>query len=447
MVPHANSFELLLPSSSKGKISGVKTYKLPYGKEVLQAAFPASWRISVIKPKPVAPRYSDEQWVNHALDHPMGTPRIEEIVKPGEKTALIVNDISRLWHKPGVMLGPVLERLGRAGVKDQDIVIVIATGMHRSNTREEQKRLLGPSFFDRFMVINHDCRDEANLVKVGQNSLGDTIRLNRRVVEADRVIATGGIVLHGLAGFAGGSKSVLPGVAASDCIQRNHNRALDSNFSLRPGIRQGRLEGNPLVQEMQEAAKLLGVDFLLNVVVSSEGDYIYAAAGDVTHAHRAGCVRAKAYFEVPVKTKAALVIASPGGYPRDLEMYQSIKALGNAAAVTEESGTIVFLSRCSTGVGSDEWMSSVELGKREEIGKHLSRQFSFPGFVAIKTLSLTSRYRVILVSTLPPHVVHRLHMEPASSLDEALDMAGADQRSPFRIHLMPWAGATVPIMS
>lgn len=408
--------------------------------------FPSSWHISVLLPERTAGRVKDEDVIERALSHPVGTLPLETLVRPGERICLLVNDITRLYQRPSLFLGPILRRLEATGANDRDLFIVIAGGMHGKAKDGQAVQIVGQRVYDRFEVFSHDCHDSAGLTVIGKSSTGRPIYLNKSVAEADRVIATGGIVPHGLAGFAGGGKSILPGIAGYETIQENHRLAFDQDFNLKSQVIQGEVEGNPLVHEIREAAKLLGVDFMLNVIPGTDGRYVGAVAGDIVDAHRAGCQIAKAYFEVPWKSRAPLVIASAGGYPRDAEMYQSIKALSNAASAAEDGGTIILLSRCENGIGHEGWLEWFDLEDRQSIARRLAETFSFPGFVAFKTVTLTSKYRVVLVSSLPAEIVRKLRMEPASSLEEALALVERDVLSAHEVLLMPVAGATMPVV-
>ncbi len=305
--------------------------------------------------------------------------------------------------------------------------------------------LVGAEIYDRVSVINHDCRDKDCLVRVGENNSGDPFLINRRVVEADRVIATGGIVLHGLAGFSGGAKSILPGVSGIETIQRNHALALDENFNLKSGIQKGVLYGNPLASEMRRAAPLGGADLLMNVVVDGNGHCAGAFAGDIIEAHKAGCGPAKQAFQVPFPKKAPLVIAGVGGYPRDIELYQAVKALENATAVTREGGTILFMCHCGDGLGPDDWLSWFELGGTRDIAIKLAEEFRFPGFAALKLINFTAKYRIFLLSMLPPEVVVKLHMTPFSTAENALEELRKEHSGACPVIFMPSASSTVPV--
>jgi nickel-dependent lactate racemase len=414
-----------------------------WGTQTLAVQFPAAYQVEWICPREITSTRSEEDIVNQALDHPIGSLPVEAVAKPGNKIAIIVNDVTRLWQKPQLLLDHILARLQRAGIRDQYIAIIVATGMHRADSREHLRSIVGSDYYDRIAVFDHDCRDPDQLLKAGHSPGGAPIWLNRRVVEADRVIAVGGIALHGVAGFSGGCKSVLPGVAGYETIQQFHRLAFDDQFNLHPAVKPGSVEKNPGIPTMQTTARAAGVDFILNVIVGPNGRYLDAVAGDLIEAHRVGCRLARDYFLVPCPQKAALVVGSVGGYPRDIEMYQSIKALGNCADVATEGGTIILLSQCAQGIGSDDWLTWIQLDNRQAIIKKLSREFSFAGFVALKTLTLTSTYRVILVSGLLPETVRRLHMESAGSLDAALEIAGRDLPPDAHVWAMPQAGSTV----
>lgn len=421
------------------------SYRLKWGKETLNFDLPPSWHIETLLSKEARDGENGTDPVQFALDHPIKSKRLEEIVRPGERIAVLVNDMTRLWNRPSQYLRAIFERFDVAGIRDRDVFIVIATGMHRQNSPEEHRMLVGEEIYDRVPVFNHDCRDNDWLVKVEEKNAGNSFLINRRVFKADRVIATGGIVLHGLAGFSGGPKSILPGVSGIETIQRNHALALDKNFKLKKGIQKGVLRGNPLAAEMQRAARLVGVDFLLNVVVDGNGHYAAAFAGDIIEAHKAGCVSAKQLFQIPFPKKAPVVIAGVGGYPRDIELYQAVKALENATVVTREGGTILFMCHCQDGLGPDDWLSWFELGGTRDIAIKLAEEFRFPGFAALKLATFAKKYRILLVSTLPPDVVRKLHMTPFSNAENALEKLQNDHTGSCSVIFMPSAASTVPV--
>jgi lactate racemase len=325
-------------------------------------------------------------------------------------------------------------------------VVVVAVGMHRPAAREDMLRVLGHEVFERVEVVSHDARDPAGLVTVGRDARGLEVRLNRRVVEADCRVVTGGIAFHTIAGFSGGAKSVMPGIAAFETIQANHALAIDADFHQRPGVGEGLLAGNPVAEGILESGRLLGVDFLVNTIAAPSGGLCRVFAGELLLAHREGCRAAREIFEVPATGNAPLVIANAGGFRMDGEMYQCVKGLDNAARVAQEGGTIVFSAALEDGFGSEPWRRWVQSRDRAAIASELVKAFSFPGYIALKMLELARRHRILLVGGLGDDDVRSLGMEPAATLDEALALHGRLRRSDC-VPILPAAMVTVPRVS
>lgn len=413
-----------------------------FGPETIPVRFPEAWPVETLVSPGLNPRGTDLELVESALDNPIGSPRLGEIVGPGEEAVIVVSDLSRVWHRPAAFLPSLLGRLNRAGIGDEAITILVATGTHLPHSEAEHRLVVGEEVFSRVRVVSHDCRDAANLVEVGHTSSGRPVLINRLAVEAQRLILTGAITHHSLAGFAGGVKSILPGVAGLESIRANHRLCLDSEGRIRPQVHEGACPGNPVWEDMAAAAKLIRADFLLNVIVGGRGRYLAAVAGEPAGAHARGCALAGQAFEVPLEGRADLVVASVGGAPRDAELFQSVKALSNAGAAAGEGGTIILASFCERGTGPEEWLDWFRLGSRERVVERLLTDFTIPGFVALKVMDLARRCRLILVSSLNPETVRLCWMEPASSLAQALARVGG--KTPQRVIWMPSASTTVP---
>ena len=368
---------------------------------------------------------------------------MEEMIRPGEKTALVISDRTRQWQRPDLTAAAVLSRLSRAGLPDRDIFLVIAAGMHRLLEDHEIRQLVGHEIHDRFAVYNHDCDDNDQLSFAGEDLSGRPVHFNRRVMEADRRIVTGGIQFHNLAGFSGGRKAVLPGIAARETIQANHALAFDDESGLRAGVGKGLLAGNPVAQAMDHGARLLGVDFSVNVVVDGEGRFIHVSAGNVFEAQEQGCAAAGRASLAPFRKKADLILANVGGYPRDVELYQSMKALDHAVIAAEEGAVIVLSSFCADGLGSQAWHDWILQGSRH-IARSLGKRFDFPGFVALKLMDFVRRFRIGLLSSLEPSLVEPLGLHPLGSMEEAVAWAEEQRPQPGHVIFMPAAGTTVP---
>ena len=287
-----------------------------------------------------------------------------EVVKPGDKVVIVVSDVTRLWVQADILLPVLLDVLNGAGVPDKDISIVTSTGDHRLQTLAEHTAICGDKVLARVPIFDHECH-ATDLVDLGKSSQGTPIRVNRRVWEADKVILTGGIAYHMLAGFGGGRKSIAPGVCGYETIQKNHALALKGGglTGVNPNIETGKMVGNPVAEDLLEIARIVGVDFILNVVVNEKKEFVYLAAGELHEAHLAGCRVTEEIFGINIEEKAELVIVSSGGFPKDIQLYQSIKALENSAYAVRDGGVIILVSECSDGIGSEPFHDFLNMAR------------------------------------------------------------------------------------
>ncbi|MEM3565946.1 MAG: nickel-dependent lactate racemase [Candidatus Bathyarchaeia archaeon] len=316
----------------------------PFGKSRVGVKLPGR-NLRVLVPQDPPGLRDEDQEIQKALSKPIKSSFIREIVNPQNRVVLLVSDITRPVPNRKVV-PPILRELRKASVSKDKITIIVATGMHRSNTREELKLMLGEEVLSKVRVVNHNAFDEEGLVYVGKTSKNTPLSINKLVFDADVKILTGYIEPHEFAGFTGGRKSILPGVSSIDTIDKNHGPAM----LLHPKARIGILRGNPIHEDMVEAAKMVGVDFIINVVLNSKNKIVKAVAGDLIKAHLAGVKFYETYGKVEIGEPADIVIAS-SGYPLDINLYQSVKSLVTAEAFVKENGVIILLAECIEGVG------------------------------------------------------------------------------------------------
>lgn len=336
---------------------------------------------------------------------------------------------------------PVLvDYLNKAGIEDKDIQILIATGSHREATKEEIERLLGHELAGRLQVVSNRAGVHDDFVYLGRTSRGTPVKINRLAVQADHVILTGGIGFHFLAGFSGGRKSILPGIVAQESIQANHSLVLDA----RGKVRQGLMKGNPIAEDMWEAAAMLNPSFLLNVVLNDRGEAAGVFAGDWNKAHRAGCRFANGCFGIKIEQKRPLVIAGAGGFPKDLNLYQSAKGLLNAMEVVAEAGTVIFIAECREGIGAEDYFALASVNQsQQEKEDLLRRKFSIARYIGYLNSLWANQATIKLVSKLPADQVKTMGMEPYASLEEAL--AEVDTKALNNCWLIP-RGAGIAII-
>ncbi len=289
------------------------------------------------------PQRTVAEHIRYALDHPIDSAPLRELVKPGESVCIIISDVTRRWQSPETYIPILVEELEHAGIRDEDMLILSATGTHRTQTEEEKIGLVTKAVYDRIRMEDHVCTDQDNLVHVGDTSRGTPVWLDKRALDCDHIVLTGGVVFHFMAGFGGGRKSILPGISGRETIMKNHNLALNPGLGngSNPEVRSANMtESNPVHADMMEACAMAHPTFLLNVVVNDDQQVISAFAGNWRTAHQAACDLVNAMYGVKVHERTPMVIASAGGYPKDLNFYQTIKTLSNALAVVEDGGAI-----------------------------------------------------------------------------------------------------------
>ncbi|MBI2437484.1 MAG: nickel-dependent lactate racemase, partial [Lentisphaerae bacterium] len=335
-----------------------------------------------------APALADTA-IDEALNHPVwlnrAGPAVEERIQPGESVCLVVSDQTRPTAVDRV-LPVLLKRLTGRGCKLSDFFILVATGIHRAPTPQELGQILGPdlqaAFADRIFIHNAD--DEATLLSIGQTRRGHEVRLNRRAVEAQRLVLLGAASYHYYAGFGGGRKSLVPGLAARATIAYNHSLTLDPQQDcIRAGVEIGRLDGNAVAEEMLESARLHPPDFIVNTVLTPAGQLAGVFAGDLDLAHRAACALVERIDRIDLPCKADFVVADVSAAPNWIQAH---KGLFNAArAVHQETGRIILLARCPEGLGNERFRYWVTRGTLAEIYRGLRQSPEVNGQTALST--------------------------------------------------------------
>jgi lactate racemase len=422
-------------------------YSLAYGQENHTFSLDDNNLIAVLRPRPLPSPQSEAELVANALENPIGTPPLREMVRSGETACIVVGDMTRLWVRHHVLMPLILDELNRGGIPDENITVVSATGAHREQSREEHIKIIGEEAYRRIRVVDHKCRDEA-LVDLGHTRRGTPVRINPYVHRADRVIATGGIVYHFLAGYGGGKKAIMPGVAAYEGIMANHRLALNPHGpGLNEAVCAGRLAGNPLAEDMVEASRMVGVDFIVNTIVNDEHRVALAVAGDLVAAHEKGCALVDEYFGVPIAEQADLVIASCGGYPKDINFYQTYKTTHNMVPALKKGGVGILLSQSCEGIGNEAYYTiCTNYDSNEAREDALRCDFEIASFMGYTQLLWAQENRFIAVTGLPPAQVREMGMIPAASLDEALALAKQMLGENYRAYIMPEGSTTFPIL-
>ncbi len=408
---------------------------LGFGKEKIPVNVPDSQVMAVLKPNEAEIGLTGSDEVYRSMREPIGLPPLREVVKKGETVAIITSDITRPIPSYKV-LPAVLDELSAAGIEDKDITIVFALGSHGGHTEERMRYMVGDAVYDRVRCIDSDVNDA---VHVGTTSRGTPVDIFRLVVEADRRICLGNIEYHYFAGYSGGYKAIMPGVSTWDAIQHNHSAMVEEAACA------GRLEGNPVREDIEESGKILGVDYIVNVVLDAKKEIIRSFAGDPILAHREGCKFLDSFYKVHIPEKADIVIVSAGGFPKDINMYQAQKALDNAKHAVKDGGIIVWIASCKEGLGEhhfEQWLTGHE--KSSDMITHIKTDFVLGGHKAAAIAMVLEKARIFFVSDLEHDFVKRVFLEPYSDIQTAIDDAIKIKGSDAKIVVMPYGGSTLP---
>ena len=364
---------------------------------------------------------SEADLVREALAHPIGTPRLRELARGRQKVVLVTSDHTRAV--PSKLTLPILLEEIRAGNPDADITILIATGLHRPTTEEEQRRMFGDAIVDQEKIVVNKAFDDEDFERVCELPSGAELWVNKLALHCDLLVTEGFIEPHFFAGFSGGRKSILPGICNAVTVNENHSyKAIASPYAAT-----GVLEHNPIHEDMVFAARAVNVQFIMNVALNAEKKVIAAFAGDLEQAHLQGVEFVRGLAQCPSVT-GDIVVTSNGGYPLDQNLYQSPKAVATAEACCRDGGVIIMCASCCDGMGGTHFEKLIVRGTVDEIDAYLSKippKETIPEMWCAQIFSrILKKHRIILVTNYLDHeMVRKANMIPASSPDEALEMA------------------------
>lgn len=401
----------------------MQTIQIPYYTSTLDLHVEEKNLLQVVTAKmhEYDPGKSEVELIREALEHPIGTPRLRELAKGKNKVVLVTSDHTRAV--PSKLTLPILLEEIRSGNPDADITILIATGLHRATTEEEQRRMFGDAIVDHEKIAINNAFDPTQFTHVCTLPSGADFNVNKLATECDLLITEGFIEPHFFAGFSGGRKSILPGICSQETVNENHSyKAISS-----PYANTGVLEHNPVHEDMVCAARAVNVQFIFNVALNGEKKVIAAWAGDLEQAHAAGVAFIREWSQCPGIT-GDIVVTSNGGYPLDQNLYQSPKAVATAEACAGENGVIIMCCSCADGMGGTHFAKLIKMGTVDEIDGYLSKippKETIPEQWCPQIYArILKKHPVILVTTYLDHEeVRKANMIPASSPDEALEIA------------------------
>jgi nickel-dependent lactate racemase len=393
--------------------------------------------ISVLRPASLPHPADQKELIRQALAHPIQSACLADIINPMDTVAIVTSDITR--PMPSYTVLPILlSELRHIGVRKENITIIIALGSHRPQTSKEMEHLVSKEVYAQYKVINSG---QNGFLSVGTTKRGTPISIDRTVVEADKRICLGNVEYHYFAGYSGGAKAIMPGCSEPSAIQMNHR------FMVKEEAHAGAIKGNPVREDLEEAAAKVGVDFIINAVLNPEKEIIYAAAGDVTAAHRAACVQLSHWYLSPIEEKADIVIVSQAGGPKDLNLYQTQKALDNAKHAVKDGGIVILIGSCKEGFGNpvfEEWMCRYQ--DPQEMIDALYDHFVLGAHKAAAIAMVQKKAKIFLVSDLPAETVGKTFLKPFAHLSDAYEEAVKELGRLPKVIGMPYGGSTLPAL-
>ena len=410
-------------------------YSLKFGKGKLNLNIDDKNILGVLTPNEIKLGLTGIEEVKRAMENPIGSTRLKNIVNAGEKIAIITSDITRPMPSK-IVLPIIIGELNDVGVKDSDIIIVFALGSHRSHTEDEKKYLVGEEIYKRIKCIDSNSTEYVHL---GMTAYNTPVDICCEVVNADRRICLGNIEYHYFAGYSGGAKAIMPGVSTRAAIQSNHSRMVEEN------AKTGNINTNPVRLDIEAVEKFVKIDFIVNVVLDSNKEIIKAVAGHYIEAHREGCKFLDSFYKIKIKEKADIVITTPGGYPKDINLYQAQKALDNAKHAVKDGGIIILVASCIEGLGEkvfENWMLNTK--KSENMIVEIKKNFQLGGHKAAAIAMILQKAKIFLVSELEYDFVKNIFMLPFSNVQDAYNQALNEKGDNAKVILMPVGGSTLP---
>ena len=420
----------------------MKQYTFPYGDGQVSLELDERQVLGVLRGHETPPIEDIGRALYAALDAPMDSEPLRDRVKPTDRVALVVSDMSRFWMRQDLII-PHLVRylLKECGLPAEQLTILVANGTHIGGDEADLRKLVTDDVFEHIRVVNHDCLAE-DLADIGTTPHGTRVRINPVAAHADLVICLGACVHHVMAGFGGGRKSILPGISAMDTICHNHAFALDPEcLRSNPRIGNGVLAGNPLNEDMCEAAGLVKNLFMVNLVMNAEMKLASIFAGHYLTSWQAACREADQIYRVDVPEKADVIIASCGGFPKDMSLYQGTKTIDNVESGLKPGGTLILLIEARDGGGPAEYFDWIRDLTGGTLEARLRQHFTVPGYIFLLNCEQARRYRVMMLTSILQKTVTPMGIEAFQNPEELLRAADLAGKS---IYVVPNGSTVIP---
>lgn len=417
---------------------------LAYGDTAVEIGFEGARSVRVLKGKNI-PGTDDlkEMFLKATGPECIASKPLNKLIFPEDKVTIIISDITRFWMRQDRVCAQLIPYLHEAlGVEYENIVILVAVGTHRMQTEDELEMLVSKEVYSQVRVLNHDCM-APDLTFLGTTSRGTPVYVNPLAV-GRKVIVIGGTIHHLMSGYSGGRKNILPGVSGKTTINHNHIHSLSPTLPRsNPLIGMGLLEHNPVNEDMNEAAELAAPVFGINIVMDVESGNCRLICGHFAGAWEESCRVVQQMMGIPVEKKADIVVVSCGGYPKDINLYQGVKSLINAAEAVKDGGTLIFLAECREGGGPPAYFSWIDCLCRGTLDSDLRKDFTIAGYIFYASCEAMAKAEVLMLTEIPAAALEGMGARVFSDIDSLLGEVDFTDKD---VYVMPYGGYTVPYL-
>lgn len=417
---------------------------LGYGEEKIAFSIDGAKSVRYIYENPMQKIENLEaEFIGSITENTIGSPALSELVSEKDEVTVIISDLTRLWMRQDILCGMLVRYLHETlKVPFEHMAVVVALGTHRRNSDEELRKLSGDYTYSHVKVMDHDC-DAENLVLAGTTELGTEVWVNPLVI-GRKVICISGTVHHIMAGYGGGRKSIIPGIAGRETIKQNHQRALDPNRPMTdPKVGSGILPSNPIHEDMNQAAQLVPVTFGISVVVNTASEHSGLFCGDFHKAWMESCRYVQKCYGTPIEEEADIVIASCGGFPKDINLYQATKSIFNAYRAVKKGGELILLAQCREGGGAADffaWNKPLQEGRLDEA---LRKDFTIGGYIFYAACEALRKAHTYLLGEIDPAEVQDMGITAYSDMNTLLSKIDFTGKS---VYIIPYSGSVMPQM-
>ena len=420
----------------------MKTYEFKYGHGHVSVSLNEKNILAELHGTETSPIRDIRSALFASLNDPIDSQPLCRRVRPGDRVALVVSDMTRFWMRQDLVIPHLVDYLTeQCGVRTEDLTIVVANGTHIGGDEGELRTLVTDAVYDRIRVKNHDCQ-APDLVYIGTTPHKTPVWIDCTAAQADMVICLGAATHHVMAGFGGGRKSILPGISGLETIRHNHAYSLDSaKLQTNPAIGNGVLAGNPLHEDMCEAAALVKNLFMVNLVMNADMKLAYIFSGHYMTSWQRACTAADDIYRVDIPCRADAVITSCGGFPKDISLYQGTKTIDNVESALKPGGTLILMIEAPEGGGPDEyfdWCRNLQDGTIEQ---RLREAFTVAGYIFFLNCEQAQRYRIFMYSSIDPQIVAPMGIRAFSDMDALLKAADLEGKS---IYVIPNGSTVIP---